>query len=43
LLPGIEQLVQGENLIAVDVHQDFATSSDIVFRMKLDGEELARW
>ncbi len=32
--------VQGENLIAVEVHQDFATSSDIVFAMKLDVEEL---
>jgi len=32
--------VQGENLIAVEVHQDFDTSSDIVFAMKLDVEQL---
>ncbi len=33
--------VQGGNLIAVEVHQDFATSSDVVFAMKLDVEELS--
>jgi hypothetical protein len=33
--------VQGDNLIAVEVHQDFNTSSDIVFAMKLDVEQLS--
>ena len=33
--------VQGENLIAVEVHQDFPTSFDMVFAMKLDTEQLS--
>jgi len=33
--------VQGDNLIAVEVHQDFDTSADIVFGMKLDVEQLS--
>ena len=33
--------VQGENLIAVEVHQDFDVSTDIVFAMKLDVEQLS--
>jgi len=38
---GSSNFVQGENLIAVEVHQDFDTSSDIVFALKLDVEQLS--